>query len=262
MTETPEIPEAAIEDVAKAIYEAPHDGLSRNGYNAAPRDIKDLYRAEAKLAVAAVLPHLKADDGCTGAGRGTGSTHTCPTCEPTFTASEVKELTATATAVALALGRREAGEEIAAAITKAGEERTADRHHGHEEKRDHGSTRYAAYLDAATIARNIASRVPGGGSDGLTAPSGQSDPPEMIGGSKTPLRRDATYPMDEPLTNAMRRALGKPECPGCEQDGVAPESHLRDCELNPLCGCIIGTVHLRSDHDDLTRPDLPEGSDQ
>lgn len=46
-----------------------------------------------------------------------------------------------------------AAESIAAAITTAGDERSSDRHHKDDEKRDHGSTRYASYLDAASIAR-------------------------------------------------------------------------------------------------------------
>lgn len=61
-TGDPEIPEGAVEPVAKAIYEAPHDGLSRNGYDAAPRDIQDLYRLEARLAIAAALPHLRVQE--------------------------------------------------------------------------------------------------------------------------------------------------------------------------------------------------------
>lgn len=145
MTETPEIPEAAIEDVAKAIYEAPHDGLSRKGYDAAPRDIKDLYRAEARLALAAAVPHLNppitsrepegealeqmrkwyADMEVPGppghalCANCEGEHIECSNCGSaidltgTFTASEVKELTTKATEVALALGRMEALTEIA-----------------------------------------------------------------------------------------------------------------------------------------------------
>lgn len=50
---------------------------------------------------------------------------------------------------------KQATSEVAAAITKAGEERSPDRHHKDEEKRDHGSIRYASYLDAARIARGV-----------------------------------------------------------------------------------------------------------
>ena len=73
----------------------------------------------------------------------------------TYTAVEVKALTKTAADLAYALGRKEAAEEIAAVIAEAGADRSADRHHKLEEKRDHGRTRYAAYLDAAKIARDI-----------------------------------------------------------------------------------------------------------
>lgn len=51
--------------------------------------------------------------------------------------------------------RKLMAEEIAVAITKAGDERSPDRHHRDEEKGDHGSTRYASYLDAASVAREI-----------------------------------------------------------------------------------------------------------
>lgn len=127
-TETPEIPEEAIEDVAKAIYEAPHDGLSRNGYDAAPRDIKDLYRAEARLAAAALLPHLQPSE------------------------AETKALAETTFELGRALGRKEAAEEIAAAIEGEPSERRC-----------------------AQIARNIASQPSQAVSNGLTAPSGHTD---------------------------------------------------------------------------------------
>lgn len=55
--------------------------------------------------------------------------------------------------------RQQVAEEIASAITQAGDERSPDRHHEDDEKRDHGSTRYASYLDAASIARKIGDRA-------------------------------------------------------------------------------------------------------
>ena len=58
----PRITEEAVEAAAKAIYETPHDGLSRQGYDRAPRDIQKLYLAEAEAALEAALPHL-IDDG-------------------------------------------------------------------------------------------------------------------------------------------------------------------------------------------------------
>ncbi len=54
----PRITDEAIEAAAKAIYETPHDSLSRDGYDRAPRDIQKLYLAEAEAALEAALPHL------------------------------------------------------------------------------------------------------------------------------------------------------------------------------------------------------------
>lgn len=42
------------------------------------------------------------------------------------------------------------------------------------------------------------------------------------------------------------------ECPGCSQEDT---SHRRDCEQSPLCGCILGVVHLRSDHREISKGD-------
>lgn len=53
------IPEEAIAAAAKAIYEAPTDGLSREGYERAGRDIQALYLNEGRLAIEAALPHLR-----------------------------------------------------------------------------------------------------------------------------------------------------------------------------------------------------------
>jgi hypothetical protein len=52
------ITDEAVEAAAKAIYETPHDGLSRQGYSRAPREIQKLYLAEARAALEAALPHL------------------------------------------------------------------------------------------------------------------------------------------------------------------------------------------------------------
>lgn len=161
---------------------------------------------------------------------------------PSFTASELKERLETATAVALALGRKEAGEEIAEAIESAAHAKGLQ-----VPIRDLGMlpTARQAFIDAATIARDIASRPSQAAPEPLTAPTGHSDPSGMVGGSKTPPRRDATYPMDEPLTGAMKRALAPDyEC-SCyklprAEDGVL--RHHPECPNRPA--------------------DLPEGSDQ
>lgn len=88
--------------------------------------------------------------------------------EPTFTASEVKELTTTATAVALALGRKEAGEEIAFALRRRRDEARNVRQQG-----------WPLLTEAMVIAQDVASRVSGGGSEGLTAaPASRSTPKE------------------------------------------------------------------------------------
>ena len=58
----PRITDEAVEAAAKAIYETPHDSLSRDGYSRANRDIQKLYLAEAEAALKAALPHL-IDDG-------------------------------------------------------------------------------------------------------------------------------------------------------------------------------------------------------
>lgn len=87
--------------------------------------------------------------------------------EPTFTASEVKELTTKATEVALALGRKEAAEEIAvvldACVDPDGFGTVVNR------------ASFAAAL--AMIARNIASQPYGAAPERLTAPTGHSDLP-------------------------------------------------------------------------------------
>ena len=54
----PRITAEAVEAAAKAIYETPHDSLSRAGYDRAPRDIQKLYLAEARGALDAALPRL------------------------------------------------------------------------------------------------------------------------------------------------------------------------------------------------------------
>lgn len=206
MTETPEIPEAAIEDVAKAIYEAPHDGLSRNGYEAAPRDIKDLYRAEARLALAAAVPHLNppitsrepegealeqmrkwyADIEVPGppghalCANCEGEHIECSNCGSaidltgTFTASEVKELTETATRLGVALGRKEALEE-AAAVADELADGVVNR-----EKRYNEAFIHACGCVARAIRedpRNLPPRAAQYAPEPLTAPSGDSDLP-------------------------------------------------------------------------------------
>lgn len=72
----------------------------------------------------------------------------------TFTASELKERLETATTVALALGRKEALDEVVGALIAEG-----------------------ATQRAIAIVRSIASQPYGAASNGLTAPSGHSDLP-------------------------------------------------------------------------------------
>lgn len=55
--------------------------------------------------------------------------------------------------------RQQVAEEIAVALANAGDERSPCRHHRNEEKSDHDSTRYAAYLDAASLAREIGAKA-------------------------------------------------------------------------------------------------------
>lgn len=54
--------------------------------------------------------------------------------------------------------RREVAEEIAAAIEKAGDERSKHRHHNRPSVSRLGDVRHASYLDAAKIAREIGAR--------------------------------------------------------------------------------------------------------
>lgn len=49
----PVITEEAVEAAAKAIYNTPHDSLSRKGYDQAPSDIRKLYLSEARAALEA-----------------------------------------------------------------------------------------------------------------------------------------------------------------------------------------------------------------
>lgn len=87
--------------------------------------------------------------------------------QPTFTASEVKELTTKATEVALALGRKEAATEVAEAIRRS---LAAHYSPGHDEV-------MIPHETAIGLALEIASRVPERGSEPLTAPTGNSDLP-------------------------------------------------------------------------------------
>jgi hypothetical protein len=85
----------------------------------------------------------------------------------TFTASELKERLETATAVALALGRKEAATEVAEAIRRS---LAAHYSPGHDEM-------VIPHETAIGLALEIASRPPGGGSEPLIAPTGHSDLP-------------------------------------------------------------------------------------
>lgn len=139
MTETPEIPEAAAEAAARVFYGDAYGSVGAEG-NA-------LLLGGAREALAAALPHLNP--------------------EPTFTASEVKVLTETATRLGVALGRKEAATEVAEAIR-----RSASAHYspGHDEV-------MIPHETALGLALEIASRVPERGSEPLIAPTGHSDLP-------------------------------------------------------------------------------------
>lgn len=137
MTETPEIPEAALTAAGQAL--ADEAGLGNEcGFDARWR------RRTAGFAITAALPHLNP--------------------EPTFTASEVKELTKKATEVALALGRREAFGEVAAAM-EAGAALCPP-----------GPTRDALEQTARNF-RNLASQPHEVAPEPLTPPTGHSDLP-------------------------------------------------------------------------------------
>lgn len=84
--------------------------------------------------------------------------------EPTLTASEVKELTTKATAVALALGRAEAQGECAAML----EDRASSLW---------DSVAGQVLLGMAQTIRNITRQPSQAASEPLTAPTGHSDPP-------------------------------------------------------------------------------------
>lgn len=163
MTETPEIPEAAIEAGCVAM----NSGVTTAHH-------RERWEPEVLTILTAALPHLNP--------------------EPTFTASEVKELTTKATEVALALGRKEAAEEILGAIMRLPLVNVDNFHIAPQKLR----------LAAAKIARDVASRPRQAVSNGLAAPTGHSDLPST------------------------------PECRGCGQDGTGLENHNRDCPRNPL----------------------------
>jgi len=116
-----------------------------------------------------------------------------------LTAAEVKVLTETA----LRLGRKEAGEEIADALEA--------------EARRHSIATAAVVLDAvaAPLAREIGARAlsqgPQDASDATSVPSEGPGTSEMIGGSKEPLRRDATYPVDDDHPKGCL-------CPSCAKE--------------------------------------------
>ena len=89
---------------------------------------------------------------------------------PTFTASEVKELTMKATAVALALGRKEACEEAIERLSELAQRIAPGNPHP-----TLGRDTVVRYL------QDIASRVPGGRSEPLTAaPTSPSTPEESM----------------------------------------------------------------------------------
>jgi len=75
-------------------------------------------------------------------------------------------------------GRKEAGEEIAAAIMKAGDERSKHRDHDRPAVSRLGAVRHASYLDAAAIARNLVSQPQEAPSEPLTPSTSHSDLPE------------------------------------------------------------------------------------
>jgi hypothetical protein len=75
-------------------------------------------------------------------------------------------------------GRKQAGEEIAQAITEAGDKRSQHRHHDRPTVSRLGSVRHASYLDAAEIARDLTSQPSGAVSTPRTDPDGHSDLPK------------------------------------------------------------------------------------
>lgn len=139
-----------------------------------------------------------------------------------LTEEDTKALVETATRLGVELGkaegRKQAGEEIAQALED-----------------NHGwptPAQKEALTFAAKVARNIAYPTQEAPSEPLTDPTGHSDLPEMLGGSKGPRRADATYPMDEPLTEAMQRALDRPA--GTPTESADPlEREPKRC---PECG--------------------------
>lgn len=124
---------------------------------------------------------------------------TCPL-HATYTAAEVKVLTE----AALRLGRKEAGEEIAAACVKV---RDLDA----EAVDVDGDRSYAlagvtiGLTMAAKFALRIASQPSGAASDAISGAS------EMVGGSKEPPRRDVTYPVDDDHPKGCL-------CPSCAKE--------------------------------------------
>lgn len=181
MTEI-EIPVAAIEAGAEAYWESERYTDFEPAWEELCQtdgDTPEVYRRHSRCVLAAALPHLNSKATvciCRTvalSGWDTVQQVVDPRCpihsEPTFTASEVKELTTTATAVALALGRKEALEEVAAAII------------AHRDADDSTREFRLGLSIGAKFARDMASQPYHPASNGLTAgPASPSTPEESV----------------------------------------------------------------------------------
>jgi hypothetical protein len=107
-----------------------------------------------------------------------------PENEATYTAAEVKVLTETASKVAYALGRKDAGEEIAAALERCEDDaRRAERTEGIAGNRGTAKTWFdlaAGYMRSAELAQEIASRTSQAASDATSGVPGHQEVSEAV----------------------------------------------------------------------------------
>jgi hypothetical protein len=110
--------------------------------------------------------------------------------EPMLTASEVKVLTETAGKVAYALGRKDAGEEIAQALERCEDDaRRAERTEGIAGNRGTAKTYFdlaAGYMRSAELAREVASQPSQAASDATSGVPGHQEVSEAVRSPQEP----------------------------------------------------------------------------
>jgi hypothetical protein len=130
------------------------------------------------------------DVACPGKSRCTDPDCSLARANATYTASEVKVLTETASRVAYALGRKDAGEEIAAALERCEDDaRRAEQTEGIAGNRGTARTWFdlaAGYMRSAELAQEIASRSLSAASDATSGVPGHPEVSEAVRSPQEP----------------------------------------------------------------------------